>query len=183
MDALVGAALRTSALAAVALGLGLLGAWPAAAQGALEFPVKAAFLTKFPAFAGWPDGALPAAQPLQLCVVGVDPFGPALDQSAGASGSERPIAIRRLAIVEAGSGCHILYASGSARQSAAEALQAVRGEPVLTVTDSARGAARGIVHFVVFQDRVRFHIDATQAAQNRISLSSKLLALGLSVKR
>jgi len=183
MDALVGAILRQRMLGAVVLAAVLLAAGPAAAQGALELPVKAAFLTKFPAFATWPDGAVAASEPLQLCVVGADPFGAALDQSARASGGERPIAIRRLASVEKASGCHILFAAGSPRQSAAEALQAVKGEPVLTVTDSARGTARGMVHFVVFQDRVRFHIDAAQAAQNGISLSSKLLALGLSVKR
>jgi hypothetical protein len=161
---------------------GLLLAGPAAAQG-VEFQVKAAFLTKFPAFAVWPPGAVSGAEPLQLCIVGSDPFGEALDMSARASGGERPIAVRRLASVDRESGCHILYAAGSARQSAAEALQAVRGAAVLTVTDSARGQTRGMIHFVVFQDRVRFHIDAAQAAQNGISLSSKLLTLGLSVKR
>jgi hypothetical protein len=174
--------LRAAGLAAVVAGL-CAAAGPAAAQGSLEFPLKAAVLTKFAAFVIWPNGAMAPSEPLQLCIVGDDPFGATLDNSARASGGERPIAVRRLASVDSESGCHILYAAGSPRQSPAEALQAVRGAPVLTVTDSARGAARGMIHFVVFQDRVRFHLDAAQAAQNGISLSSKLLALGLSVKR
>jgi hypothetical protein len=172
-----------AAAATAAACLGLLAAGPVAAQGVLEFPVKAAFLTKFAAFVSWPAGAAPSSEPLQLCIVGADPFGVALDQSAQAAAGERPITVRRLAVVDRDSGCHIVYAAGSPRQSAAEALQAVGGAPVLTVTDSAHGPARGAIHFVVFQNRVRFHIDAAQAAQNGISLSSKLLALGLSVKR
>ncbi|WP_374577311.1 YfiR family protein [Phenylobacterium sp. J367] len=51
------------------------------------------------------------------------------------------------------------------------------------MTDSTRGSTRGMIHFVVFQNRVRFHIDAQQASENGLAISSKLLALGLSVKR
>jgi hypothetical protein len=157
----------------------LLGAATATAQGrALELAVKAAFLTKFAAFVNWP--APVAAGPLRVCVVGDDAFGTALDQAAQGQGAVR---VARLAEVDRESGCQVLYAAGSARQSVPQALQAVRGTPVLTVTDAGRGSTRGMIHFVVFQDRVRFHIDAQQAAQSGLSISSKLLALGLSVKR
>jgi hypothetical protein len=94
------------------------------------------------------------------------------------------VAIRRLPAVDRGAECDVLYASGSSRQSAAQALAAVQGAPVLTVTDSARtGGARGMIHFVVFEDRVRFQVDAAQAARCGIGISSKLLTLALSVKR
>jgi hypothetical protein len=93
------------------------------------------------------------------------------------------VRVARLAEVDRESGCQVLYAVGSSRQSVPQALQAVRGAPVLTVTDAGRGPTRGMIHFVVFEDRVRFHIDAQQAAQSGLSISSKLLALGLSVKR
>ncbi|MET0273200.1 MAG: YfiR family protein [Phenylobacterium sp.] len=157
----------------------LLGPIQAAAQGrALEMAVKAAFLTKFGAFVSWPAPG-PAA-PLRICVVGDDTFGAALEQAAQGQGGVR---VARLAEVDRDSGCQVLYAAGSARQSVAQALQAVRGTPVLTVTDAGRGATRGMIHFVVFADRVRFHIDADQAVQGGLSISSKLLALGLSVKR
>lgn len=159
---------------------GLAGAWPAQGQPrSLEYAVKAAFLTKFGAFVIWPGGA---PKTLQLCVVGDDPFGGALEQAAkGQAGYA--VAIRRLAAVERDSGCDVLYAAGSARQSTAQALAAVQGAPVLTVTDSAQGGVRGMIHFVVFEDRVRFQVDAAQAARGGISLSSKLLTLALSVKR
>jgi hypothetical protein len=139
--------------------------------------VKAAFLTKFGAFVTWPAAA---AGPLRVCVVGDDAFGAALERAAQEQGSVR---VARLAEVERDSGCQVLYAAGSPRQSVAQALQAVRGAPVLTVTDAGRGATRGMIHFVVFEDRVRFHIDADQAQDCGLAISSKLLALSLSVKR
>lgn len=153
-----------------------LGAQQAAAQP-LEYAVKAAFLTKFAAFVAFPADVGPG--PVRVCVVGEDPFGQTLDGAAAAG----QIVVRRLAVVDRSSGCQVLYAAGSSRQSVAQALAAVRGQPVLTVTDASRGGARGMIHFVVFQDRVRFHIDAAQAGQSRLTISSKLLALGLSVKR
>ena len=149
------------------------------AQGrSLEFAVKAAFLTKFGAFVNWPAGG----GPVRLCVIGEDPFGARLEQAAQGQPGQA-IAVRRLVEVDRSSGCDIVYAGGSPRQSVGQSLQAVRGAPVLTVTDASRGGARGMIHFVVFQDRVRFHIDSAQASQSGLAISSKLLSLALSVKR
>jgi hypothetical protein len=173
---------RLAALAALAAACAAPGATLAAAPS-LEGAVKAAFLTKFGAFVTWPGGGGGGGEPLNLCVVGDDPFGTALDQAAQRQ-QGYPIAVRRMPVVERGADCDILYAAGSERQSAAQALQAVEGTPVLTVTDAARsGGARGIIHFVVFEDRVRFQVDTSRAGRGGISISSKLLSLALSVKR
>jgi hypothetical protein len=140
----------------------------------MESAVKAAFLTKFPAFVqGLPDGG-----PLEVCIVGPDAFGASIERSAATR-----VAVRRLPAVTAASGCHVLYVTGSARQSTRDALAAVAGAPVLTVTDSDAGATRGMIHFVVAGERVRFHVDAVQAERSRLQLSSKILALALSVRQ
>lgn len=164
-------------LALLALG----GAVGARAQGvSIEYQVKAAYLAKFVPFVEWPAGALAAGAPIVLCVVGDDPFGPAFGALSREMVGDHPVAPRRLARVEAAHGCHVLYVRGSRAQPAAEALAAVRGAPVLTVTDAASGdPARGILHFVVAQNRVRFMVDAEAAAQNRLSVSSKLQSLAL----
>jgi hypothetical protein len=157
----------------------------AAASQSLEYPVKAAYLSKFAPFVEWPAGAFGQPDsPFVVCVVGDDPFGPAIDNVvAGQSIGQRPIVVRRLARLERTSPCHVAYVSGSRAQSVADSLAAARGSGVLTVTDSSRpGGARGIVHFVVKDNRVRFHIDDQAAAQNGIAISSKLLSLALSVK-
>jgi len=73
----------------------------------------------------------------------------------------------------------------AAAQSLAQALQAVDGAPVLTVTDEgARGPGRGgIVRLLLDGGKVRFSIDAGQADRNGVAISSKLLALAVEVKR
>ena len=161
-------------------------AWFSAAEGAkaetasLEYALKATYLYKFAPFVEWPPAAFPAADtPINICVAGTDPFGVLLDQAvAGQRVGGRPIAVHHIASITAGSFCHIAFIAGSPDQSIAQSLEALRGQPVLTVTDNAADAAnRGIISFVIIDNRVRFQIDEQAAVQNHITLSSKLLSL------
>ena len=148
----------------------------------LELPVKATYLYKFAPFVDWGPAAFESpASPLSLCVAGDDPFGAILDQAvAGQRFGSRPIVVRRVDVIARGSRCQILYLAGSKAQPVSEGLKVVRGEPMLTVTDQARrGLAKGVIHFVVTGNRVRFEIDSAAAAANGLSISSKLLSLAL----
>ena len=150
----------------------------------LEYPVKANYLARFAAFVTWPAGALGSGNaPITVCVVGDDPFGRTLDQAlASQTVNGRRLVARRISRLGAESGCDIAYLAGSSTQTVGEALAAVAGRPVLTVTDEVRGSNRGVVHFTVFQNRVRFHIDSQLAGRGRLSISSRLLSLALSVR-
>jgi hypothetical protein len=150
-------------------------------QDSLEVAVKAAYLYKLAPFVGWPAASPDeASAPFTLCVVGADPFGPVLDRAvANQSVDGRAIVIRRMAKADRKSACKILYAGGPPA-AVREALQAVDGAPVLTVTDSP--ATPGIVDFVIDQGRVRFRLDDQAAAQNGLTISSKLLSLAVSVR-
>jgi len=177
---------RTAALAmawALALGWAAL-AGPSAAQQSLEYPVKANYLVKFAAFVEWPPGAFASpASPVVICVVGKDPFGAVLDRAAAqGSPSGRPVEVRRLARLEPRQGCHVAYLGAEQGQALSQALAAVRRQPVLTVTDSAVRGGRGVIHFAISGNRVRFHIDDMSAQQQGLSISSRLLALALSVR-
>jgi hypothetical protein len=170
-------AIAAFALAATAMA-------PRARAATLEYPVKAAFLYKFAPFVEWPPRAFDSGtSPLTLCVVGFDPFGATLDKAIdGQRIGARPVVARRLETIGAGSGCHIAYIGGSRAQPVAEGLAALAGSPVLTVTDQSMGSARGAVHFVIKDDRVRFHIDDAEAAGHGVNISSKLMRLALSVR-
>lgn len=174
-----------SALAVVALGMTLLPGRASAADESVEYAVKAAFLHKFGSFVEWPATAFASpASPFQLCVVGEDPFGAALDKAvSGQQIARRPVEVRRLKTVKPDSGCHIVYLAASETQRLAQIIEALRGSSVLTVSDGrSPGAATGIINFVIKDDRVRFDIDDEAAAQNRLAISSKLLSVALSVK-
>ncbi|THD71164.1 YfiR family protein [Phenylobacterium sp.] len=176
---------RRAGLAGAAM-LCLAAAAPTRAEPSLEMAVKATYLYKLAPFVSWPAQAWSAPNaPLLICVQGADPFGPLLDQAvSGQAVAGHPVEVRRLARLDAGSGCQIAYVAGGPGQSQAQALSAVSGAPVLTVTDEGRGgAAKGIVHLVIDAGKVRFSIDAAQADRNGVSISSKLLALAVAVKR
>jgi len=158
---------------------------PAPAGGSLEYPVKAAFLSKFGPFVTWPESSFgDASAPFRICILGEDPFGQTLERIAGDHVvGGRPIEVSRLDWGASVDGCAIAYLAGTEREAAQRALARMSGRPILTVTDSANGDSRGIVHFVVEDDRVRFHIDAAAAADSGLAISSKLLGLALSVRQ
>jgi hypothetical protein len=176
------------AAAGLAILLGLSAVAPAAAGGdaGLELAVKATYLYKLAPFVSWPTAAYPPANaPLVICVQGADPFGPVLDRATtGQSVGGHPVTVKRIARLEANSGCQIAYVSGGPGQTQAQALEAVDEAPVLTVTDDARGGGpRGIVHLMLDAGKVRFAIDAEQAQESGVTISSKLLALAVAVRR
>jgi hypothetical protein len=176
---------RTAAAMLAALGIALAPGGASAADESLEYAVKAAFLYKFGSFVEWPATAFASStSPFQLCIVGDDPFGAALDKAiSGQQIAHRPIEARRLKTVRPDSGCHIAYLAASEAQRLAQTVEALRGSSVLTVTDNRPpGVPAGIVNFVIRDDRVRFDIDDEAAALNRLAISSKLLSVALSVK-
>ena len=148
-----------------------------------EYRVKAAFLSKFGDFVDWPEaGFADATAPAVLCVVGHDPFGPTLDHVAqGQRLHGRMIVVRRIKAIEPTSGCHLAYLGGGA-QDQALALRTLADAPVLTITDQAPDEARGVIDFTLRDNRVRFQIDDAAAARHGLTISSKLLALAISVR-
>jgi hypothetical protein len=154
-------------------------------NGSLEKAVKATYLYKIGTFVGWPDFAFASpSSDVQLCIVGDDPFGALLDGAVqGQQVDGRTVVIRRMQIAESDSRCHIMFISGSSAQSVEDGLKAMSGTPTLTITDSARDSrAKGIVHFVIRDNRVRFEIDEQVAAASRLTISSKILSIAVSVK-
>jgi hypothetical protein len=159
---------------------------PGAAQApALETAVKAAFLPKFAPYVSWPSAATPpAGSPYVICVVGRDPFGALLDDAAaGERIGASAFVVRRLVRVGRDSDCHMAFIGGSPQQSVADALAALDDAPVLTITDERLAPERGMVHFELKGRRVRFHVDEASATRAGIGFSSKLMRLGLTVKR
>ncbi|HET6969756.1 MAG TPA: YfiR family protein [Phenylobacterium sp.] len=175
--------LRALASAALAVALTAMPLPSRAQDRSLEYAVKAAYLYKFAPFVEWPPRAFTSpAAPLQLCVLGADPFGSSLELAVnGQRVGGRPVAVRRLQRVDVASGCHILFVGDSRAQSALDAIKAVRGSPTLTVADGGSDIG-AIIRFVVRDNRVRFDIDTAAAAANGVTISSKLLSLAMSLR-
>ena len=79
-------------------------------------------------------------------------------------------------------GCSVLYATGSQAQPVADILAVVRGMPISDGDRRRRQAgARGIINFVIADDRVRFEIDTHARLSTAWAISSKLLGLAVHV--
>jgi hypothetical protein len=176
---------RLARALSVLTSLAVIGAWggttaPAHAQAGLEYSVKAQYLVRFAAFVEWPPQAFvgPAA-PVSICVVGRDPFGAALPRAAASQSAHgRPLTVATRTRAQGVGGCHIVYVGAGGEP----ALAGAPVQPTLWVTDAAVGSRRGVIHFELDQNRVRFHVNQGAANAQRLTISSRLLNLASSVR-
>ena len=173
--------LRKAAITGLAMVLGLSSAH--AADGLLEYEVKAVFLLNFTKFIEWPAAAfeLPDS-PITICVLGEDPFGATLDQVVnGEIVNGRKVAVQRIKRPPAPKSCQILF-WGKSDSAAAKGLPALG--PVLTVGEGESFAHDGgMIAFVIDNRRVRFQVNQTLAENAGLKLSSKLLSVAKAVER
>lgn len=164
--------------------------WPmpehaSAGEKPSEYDVEAAYLFNFGKFVTWPASASSPNRPLTICVLGDDPFGPALDRIvAGEKIDGRDVVARRISNADAAHACSILYLSSSETDRIDKILAALKNAPVLTVSDIPDFTQRGgIIQFVLRDNRVRFLVNLGPAQHEGLSLSSELLKVALSVQR
>ena len=152
---------------------------------ATEYQVKAAFLYNFAKFIDWPSSAFTdPKQPLDICVYGRDPFGPALEDALlGKTIGERRVSIGRAMQFQDLVGCHVVFVSNSAHESAADLANRLKGRAVLLVGESDGFAASGgAIQFTIEDNRVHFVINPDAADRAGLKISSKLLALAKIVR-
>ena len=144
-----------------------------------EYLIKAAILFNFAKFASWPQTAFTSAEaPLRICVLGDDPFGPALDTLSGKRVRNRPMETIRLGDLDRAADCHIMYVSSSEEPRLAAILAHVAELPILTVAEMGRFAnSGGIIALKEVDNRSRIEINLGAAKQAGVILSSKLLRL------
>lgn len=143
-----------------------------------EFRIKAAFLYNFAQFVEWPEESFESAEsPLIIAVLGLDPFGPFLDDLVrGERANGRPLVVQRFPTMEDLGKCHVLFVSGSEGRQIERLAERLRSESVLTVCDWEEYARKGaIVWFVMERNRVRLRINLDAAKTARLTISSKLL--------
>lgn len=150
----------------------------------LEYKVKAAFLCKFASYVEWPARAFSREDsPLIIGAMANDSIADELVRtSAGQSANGRPLIVRRLRRGDSIDNVHLVYIASSEERRAADAVGALKGQPVLVVTESSQSVALGsMINFVVVNDKVRFDISPRVAEQSDLKVSSRLLSVARSV--
>lgn len=152
----------------------------------LEYRVKAAFLFNFTRFVDWPPGTYAAMDaPLEICVIGSDPFGQNLDQAvAGKLSSSHPLKARRIRQASEAEGCEILFLPAAEQARQRELLSALNGRPILTVGESPDFIQDGgMIHFLLVDGKIRFVINQRMIELAKLTVSSKLLSVAHAVVR
>jgi YfiR/HmsC-like len=148
-----------------------------------EYQVKAAYLSNFGRFVEW--RARVGNEPFKVCVLGPDPFGPALDATvSGESIDHAPVEAKRIAGAQEAGSCRILFISSAEDTQLRAILTALDKTSVLTVSDIPQFAKRGgMIQFILIGNRVRFEVNLDAAQRAGLSLSSELLKLATTVRR
>lgn len=148
----------------------------------LEYKVKAAFLLNFARFSSWPESSA-SEQTFSLCILGDDPFGPALTGIESKEIGGKPVQLRRLDSISAGvDKCRMLFVGKSGQAGVERVLKAVAGMPVVTVSDVEGFAkAGGMFEFKNQEGRLSFVINNAKARESGVRISSSLLNLAVQV--
>ena len=151
-----------------------------------EYQVEAAYLYNFGRFVEWPaKGTLPQDSSFSICVLGEDPFGQALDTTlAGETIGKQRVTARRISSPQMSDDCQILFISSSEANRLNKIMEALDKSAILTVSDIPQfSQRRGMIQFVLEENRIRFEVNLTAAQRAGLTLSSELLKVATVVRK
>lgn len=174
--------------AVLMLGSALLGAsLPVQAQisSTEEYKLKLAFLYNFAKFVEWSPEVFPSPKaPLNICIVGRDPFDSELEQQVGERAiNGHPCMTRRLRSSDDLSACQIIFVPAASDSSLPAVLRQAGASGAIIVGETAGFASRGgMVNFVLEGTRLRFEVNLEASQRNPSRISSRVLTLAKIVK-
>ena len=148
--------------------------WP---QSAPPSELKASFLINFARLSDWPNP--PAGAPLTLCVLGDDRVADALSNGVrGQRIGSRPLTMSKVTADSPIGACQLLFVGGQELRASAPLLDAIRLQPILTVSDGAGfSQSTGMIELFVDAGRMQFAINLEAVKRAGVRLSSRLLGL------
>jgi len=155
--------------------------------GSAEYLIKAGFIYNFANLVQWPSSSFAQADsPIVIVILGEDHFGTTLDRALdGKKVNARSFVIKRAKSISElqrtlgpQKDCQILYVSSSEMPHLSDAIQMLKGVPVLTIGETP-GFARngGIINLILEDNKVRFEVNVAAARDADLNISSRLLAL------
>src|ERR1700719_1295180 len=156
-------------------------------SGSSEYLIKAGFIYNFANLVQWPSTSFAQPEsPIVIVILGEDHFGATLDRALeGKKVNARAFVIKRarsVAELQRTLGpqneCQILYVSSSEMPHLGEAIQVLKGAPVLTIGETPGFAkSGGIINLILEDNKVRFEVNVQAAKDADLNISSRLLAL------
>jgi hypothetical protein len=163
------------------LGLSL-GSGAAQAEGARaavpEYTMKAAYLYNFAQLTDWPVQPGVSDEVFSLCLFGSDEMLQALEPLRRKTIGGQGVRVQRITEASEARQCKVVYVGEGESNRGARLLEALRGLPILTVTDDPQAMRAGAVMLIIPEERrLTFEVNLGQARRSQLKLSSKLLGL------
>jgi co-chaperonin GroES (HSP10) len=150
-----------------------------------EYAVKAGFLVAFVQYTYWPANTSASnTDPINVCVIGDNPFGDVLARTAQEQKSRHPIKITLISDVTESQQCQVVFVGQGQTKKETAWLAALKNQSVLTVGESGHAIEHGaILEFVIANDRVRFEVNWAAMEAAGLKLGAPLLASARKVQR
>ena len=150
-----------------------------------QYDVEGAYLLNFGKFTEIsPDSQALRRTTFDICLVGRDTIGPAIDKLAGNDmiGNRAVRILHGVSAAQART-CAVVFISSHESDAVRDELNILSGADVLTVGDSPDFLNEGgMIQFVVIKDHVRFAVNLDAVRRAHLVLSSQLLRVALYVK-
>jgi len=145
--------------------------------------VKAAYLYQISKFVFWPEELKKNADAFHLCQLGPDSYEGMLQKMQGRKVFKKPIIVRQVTNLQQASSCHLLVISDPTGIESKDLTAWLNTNPVLTVVDGNEHVSKGMVAFVIEQQRVRLHINLGLAERAKLSFAANLLEVASHIYR
>ncbi len=159
---------------AVLLVCGLLAS--AASGSSHEYQIKAAFIYNFLRYIEWPS----ERNTYSLGILGEDPFEGGLDQFEKKPLGGKNITVKVVKSAKEARSCDVLFISSTEADKLDGTLAALKGAPVLTISDLPSFTDHGgQIGFTTERNRVRFIVNTDALSASDLKASSNLLKLAI----
>ena len=147
-----------------------------------ESTLKAVYIEKFTRFIEWPkaSGIDDTSRPFVVGIIGESDLEPVMRSIFAARKiRDKDVVIRHLSPDSEELGdCHLLFISHISKEKLQKVLTAIKGKPVLTVSDTENFATSGVlINFYVLQHRLRFEINELAVRKSPLTFSYRLMQI------
>ena len=150
-----------------------------------EYALKASYLTLFTHYTSWPVGSLSESNtPIYICVLGSNPFGQLLEQSAVGRKGGALLEVKYIKSHKEADQCQVIFISKRERNNEAKWIAALKDKPILTVGESVQAIKHGCaVAFNTEESRIKFEVNLVVVANANLKINSSMLNYASKVYR
>ena len=148
--------------------------------------VKAAYLYKFAGYVEWPSGVFASENsPIVIGVIGNDELEAILSRMVvGKTAGRRPLVTRRMQAQDPLQGVHMLFVGAMDTRTLQAIGDAVRGKPVLVVSDAGQERTLdSMISFDLIDRHLRFDVALKPVASSGLELRALMLTAARRVIR